>query len=530
MNSTTRVGGPARAPEQTVVYAIGDIHGRLDLLERLTEQLAVETEAARAEGKNAVAVFLGDYIDRGPEAAGVIDHLIRFRDQADCETVFLRGNHEDVLLSLLDGREDSARWLEYGGVETLRSYGVSFRGAAPNQPAERLRQTATNVIPAEHVAFLRATELSVKLGDYIFVHAGLRPDRLIEEQTDSDMMWFRYYDDEPPIWSGVVVHGHSVNPRPIRGRARIGIDTGAYATDALTALRLEEERQEFLKVFLNPEDGAVDIDFWDGVDRAFAGGVRPAAAAPRRREPAEAPSRPARRPAARTPSAKPAKATTPPGKARPFPAVGAAAAAGAVALAAATVAAVVLYRPSMDDVAADLSPQIVAAELRAETPAAPAPAGPMDAEVADAALRPLNPALAGDHAAPAQPQPAAASATTPPAPASSAPAAAPPAKPAAAQPPPAAAAPAAPASSGGARVQIAAAPSVQAAEGEWAAVRRQFADDIGLRHMEMEMVQVGERTLYRTLVAGFRSNDEARRFCDRMRQAGRNCIVRPAAG
>jgi serine/threonine protein phosphatase 1 len=509
MTSSTRVGGSAQAPERTIVYAIGDIHGRLDLLERLTEQLAVETEAASRDGKGTIAVFLGDYIDKGPDAAGVVEHLIRFRDQSACETIFLRGNHEDVLLSLLDGNEDSARWLEYGGVETLRSYGVSFRNTNPNPSVDRLRQSTANAVPAAHVDFLRKTELYVKLGDYIFVHAGLRPDRLIEEQTDSDMMWFRYYDDEPPIWSGVVVHGHSVNIRPVRGRARIGIDTGAYATDALTALRLEGDRQDFLRVSLDPEDGAIEIDFWDTVDRAFGGTAKPAPEGARARRPrpakAEAPVQPK--------AAKPSKAAKPKaarsGKGRPFPAVGAAAAAAALALAAVTIAAVVLYPPATDPDLNELSPQDVAAELRAETeglaaadptPAVPQPVQEVQtAETEPAAdLRALTPALAGD-------QPPTDEAAPP---------AGPPARP---QPP-------TPTSS--TRVQIAAAASTSEAGAAWSALRQAYQAETRGKTMETQAVQVGERTLYRTLVAGFASDEDARRFCDRLRQAGRDCIVR----
>lgn len=548
MTSSTRVGSPPRAPDQTVVYAIGDVHGRLDLLERLTEQLAVETEAAARDGKGTIAVFLGDYIDKGPDAAGVVEHLIRFRDQAACETIFLRGNHEDVLISLVDGDEDSARWLEYGGVETLRSYGVSFRAANPNPSVEKLRQTAIGAIPAEHIAFLRETELHVALGDYIFVHAGLRPDRLIEEQTDSDMMWFRYYDDEPPIWSGTVVHGHSVNARPIRGRARIGIDTGAYATDALTALRLEGDRQDFLKVSLNPEDGTPEVDFWDTVDRAFAGGVRPAAPGAGRHRAAQSTPRAASakraKPAARKPArqakAKAAKAKpVRSGKGAPFPAVGVAAAAAA-ALAAASVAAVILYKPRLEAVDSDLSPQKVAAEMRSEVPQgaatlpASAPAdGPASAASGDtnAALRPLSPSMATDSERPT-PEPAPEPAPTPkaaPTPTTKASAPAAPQPPRQQRPPAATTsnAPAAPLGPpGSVRVQIAAAPSAADAQREWVATARKFPAEMNGKGLQTEEVQVDGRTLFRTMVAGFTSVEEARGFCDRLRQSGRGCIVR----
>ncbi len=490
-----RAGGAPQAPQQTIVFAVGDVHGRLDLLERLTEQLAVETEADARDGKSVVAVFLGDYIDRGPDSAGVIDHLIRFRGQAECRTVFLRGNHEDVLLSLLDGHEDSTRWLEYGGVETLRSYGVSLRGELANPSVDKLRQAAARAIPAEHVAFLRDTELRIAFGDYIFVHAGLRPDTPLDEQTDADMMWFRDYDDEPPIWPGVVVHGHTVNPRPVRGRARIGIDTGAYATDALTALRLEAGRQDFIKVSINPDDGDVDIDVWDTVDRAFAEAETPRPRDPRRKLTPATPKR--RTGALRAPAI----------------------AAGA-ALAAAAAAAVILYKPVAKP-SSDVSPQSIAAELRGQAdpglPALPATkaaavggAAPAAARAgADAAstpqLRALAPSQAQDAVGPPPPLDAA--------PATAAPAAAAPAKP---EPP-----------GGGPRVQIAAVASTDAAEAAWTAVRQRLPGPAAGKRLEMENVQVGDQTLHRALVAGFATEDEARAFCGALRGAGRDCIVRP---
>ncbi len=530
MTSSTRTGARPRTPERTIVFAVGDIHGRLDLLERLTEQLDVEIVAAARDGKDTIVVFLGDYIDKGPDAAGVMAHLVDFRERAGCRTVFLRGNHEDVLIKLADGAEDSARWLEYGGDTTLESYGVSFRASTPNISVEKLRQAALAQIPAHHIAFLRDTELLVKIGDYIFVHAGLRPDRLIEEQTDSDMMWFRYYDDEPPLWAGTVVHGHSVSPRPVKGRSRIGIDTGAYASDALTALRLEGERQDFLKISPNPEAGDVEIDFWDSVDKAFAGAA--SFPAPRRRPaPDKAREDPKAPPKSRA-KAKPAKAAR--AKPQPTPRPAAAGgrrqspppvfiAAGVVGLVAATVAAAVYYAPRLDRDLAPPDPATFSAELTPPVVAAAAPAEaiPPTGQIApeDAALRPLNASAASDP--PSAPAPAAAPIL----------AAAAPAAPSIQEP--RAAVLAAPRSQSQPqnprtyRVQIAASPSVEDARRAWADLAQQFPGDMSSKAFATEAVEVGDRTLQRTLVTGFPSVDEARRFCDRLRQSGRSCILRP---
>lgn len=247
-------------PAGAVVVAVGDIHGRLDLLEVAIDQLDALARSMPVDQK-FTAVFLGDYIDRGAESKGVVARLIELRRSAPWEVVFLRGNHEQFLLDMIDGVAEGTAWLDYGGVETLRSYGIDWPPPAGGRAAERLGERLRQAVPAEHVRFLRETGLCLELGDYIFVHAGLRPDRLLSEQSDADKMWFRYYADEEPLHGRTVVHGHTPRSRPVLGRWRIGIDTGAYDSGELTLLRLEGAEIKFLRVTLS---GAVE---WPAIDR-----------------------------------------------------------------------------------------------------------------------------------------------------------------------------------------------------------------------------------------------------------------------
>jgi serine/threonine protein phosphatase 1 len=293
-----------RSPDATRIYAVGDLHGRLDLLEGALDEIAKDATSARRERADTVAVFLGDYIDRGPDSAGVIDALMAFRDASPAQAIFLRGNHEQVLLDLLDGEETTTRWLDYGGRETLASYGVN--AFTPTRTLAELRDLVASSIPLAHVQFLRATTLNVIVGDYLFVHAGLRPDRLLEEQSDADLLWFRYYDDATPVWDYTVVHGHSTNPMPVVGRWRLGIDTEAYASGALTVLRLETDKQELLKITAPQGRGSATVEPWRDADVSYRSKPRSAAAAipeagarkPRPRAPIDRSSR-AGRPSAR---------------------------------------------------------------------------------------------------------------------------------------------------------------------------------------------------------------------------------------
>ena len=228
-------------------------------------------QAAAASDRRLTAVFLGDYIDRGPASRGVIEDLIAFEAEAACETIFLRGNHEQVLLDVARGTDPGHGWLKHGGFATLESYGAAL---PPRGPRGDLQAVVRAAAPASHLNFLNRTKLMARFGDYLFAHAGLRPDRLIQEQSPADLLWFRYYDDETPLHSATVVHGHSPNPLPILGRHRIAIDTRAYATGALTLLRLEGTRKAFERVVIARETLKPTLEPWTELDSAYRTGPR----------------------------------------------------------------------------------------------------------------------------------------------------------------------------------------------------------------------------------------------------------------
>jgi serine/threonine protein phosphatase 1 len=225
------------------VYAIGDIHGRSDLLDRLLAHIAADRATAPRQREHII--FLGDLIDRGPDSRGVIDRLLALRETLP-NPVFIAGNHEEMLLRILDGgTEHLADWIRFGGHECLESYGVDPR-ALIDAP-EAAPATLHEAIPAAHIAFLRAMADSARIGDYLFVHAGIVPGVPIERQLPSDTRWIR----EPFLRStadhGVmVVHGHTISADVDERRNRIGIDTGAYASGVLTALCIEGGERRFL--------------------------------------------------------------------------------------------------------------------------------------------------------------------------------------------------------------------------------------------------------------------------------------------
>jgi len=241
-------GRPARVPAGVRVYAIGDVHGRLDLYRELEERI-LEDLARDRRLVDPVVVHLGDYVDRGLHSRQLLDHILHQSRLADCPRVFLRGNH-DLWMRLFVGGELAvgADWLGWGGDATVASYGVPPRPDLPEEEriAELQRRFAERVPPA-HLRFLDALEDAFVLGDYFFCHAGVRPGVPLAEQSPEDLLWIR----EPFLsWRGdpgkVIVHGHTVSEQPVVRRNRIGIDTGAYITNRLTALVLEGEEFRFL--------------------------------------------------------------------------------------------------------------------------------------------------------------------------------------------------------------------------------------------------------------------------------------------
>ena len=237
---------PARVPPGVCVYAIGDIHGRADLLTELHR--LIELDAAElTPGTDKIAVYVGDYVDRGLESREVIDLLLG-RPLDGFRPVYLIGNHDAWLLSFLAEPKIGPTWLRYGGDATLLSYGV--RSGTPVDDPQyygRLQAALRQRIPRQHVEFLQNLELSYEIGDYLFVHAGLRPNLALDRQTVDDLLWIR----EPFLSSRqdfgkVVVHGHTVDAEPTLRSNRIGIDTGACWTGCLTCLVLEEDSIRFL--------------------------------------------------------------------------------------------------------------------------------------------------------------------------------------------------------------------------------------------------------------------------------------------
>ena len=231
-----RDSGPAGARGWRA-YAVGDIHGRLDLVDELLDQIHEDIEHRKP--RKVLLVFVGDLIDRGPNSAQVIERL-RTYDRPGVQTVFLLGNHEEVLLRILAGEAELiTNWRCFGGSECLASYGVDASGLTGLSDEEALA-TIRNAIPKEHVEFLESFDDSCRFGDYLFVHAGIRPGVEIDQQRQSDLRWIR----EPFLFDEtdhgfVVVHGHTIRPEVEMRPNRIGIDTGAFQTGVLTAIAIE---------------------------------------------------------------------------------------------------------------------------------------------------------------------------------------------------------------------------------------------------------------------------------------------------
>ena len=233
---------PSTLPDQRL-YAIGDIHGRIDLLTRLLAM--IEADAVLFPLKSRKIIFLGDYIDRGLDSRGVLTRLLQ-PFTVGLEPLFLRGNHDNMLLQFLGGDDEVlGGWLQLGGASTLASYGVNPFGSG-NKP-QVLRDAMLQKMPPEHRSFLEKTIFSITFGDYTFVHAGLRPGVEMKNQSNDDKMWIRgdfLFSDH--AFETMVIHGHTIKPEPEAKATRIGIDTGAFATGHLTCLILDGTEQSFL--------------------------------------------------------------------------------------------------------------------------------------------------------------------------------------------------------------------------------------------------------------------------------------------
>jgi diadenosine tetraphosphatase ApaH/serine/threonine PP2A family protein phosphatase len=230
-------GRPASLPAGLRIYAVGDIHGRLDLLDELLARLKTDVELHPAV--RPVFVFLGDYIDRGPCSRETIDRLIEHAQTNEC--IFLKGNHEQIAIKCLSDPSLFERWMRLGGVETLVSYGIAPGNVANGKQIVELQAAFHGALPQAHFRFFRDQQTSFECGDFFFAHAGVKPRVDLSRQAESDLLWIREeFLSSNEDFGKIVVHGHTPT-REIEVRPnRINIDTGAFATGKLSCLVIEQ--------------------------------------------------------------------------------------------------------------------------------------------------------------------------------------------------------------------------------------------------------------------------------------------------
>lgn len=238
---------PFKAPiaAEGLIYAVGDIHGRHDLLLRLLDRIV---EDAATFDMAPVIVFLGDYIDRGEGSRETVEELTEVAEWPDAETVFLMGNHEQMLLRFLRDPETGAHWIRFGGLQTLMSYGVSS-AVTLHKEGGSARVRADLVAALEpHLGFIEGLRLSHRVGNLFFAHAGADPALPVDEQEMVTLLWgcraFFQIDRSDGVW---VVHGHTVVEKPVAARGRISVDTGAYFSGRLTAARITGGEVTFIQ-------------------------------------------------------------------------------------------------------------------------------------------------------------------------------------------------------------------------------------------------------------------------------------------
>jgi serine/threonine protein phosphatase 1 len=234
----------ARITDGVRIYAIGDVHGCSSLLEQLLA--SIEAHVTAFPSFRPILVFLGDYIDRGPASRQVIDQLIFLREHK--EVIFLKGNHEGYLLEFLKLPAILPKWLQYGGLDTLRSYGITPRSHLDPKEQEFLAASLSHALTeCGHLEFLNQLKISFVCEDFFFVHAGVRPNIPLADQSEEDLLSIRHdflhYQGD---LGKIVVHGHTPVAHPEVCSNRINIDTGAYATGQLTCLIIERDKMGFI--------------------------------------------------------------------------------------------------------------------------------------------------------------------------------------------------------------------------------------------------------------------------------------------
>jgi serine/threonine protein phosphatase 1 len=232
-----------RVPQGVRIYAIGDIHGRADLLDRMLN--CIDADLASNPVRLGIEVYLGDYIDRGPASREVVDRLVARK--RTFRAVFLKGNHEGYLTRFLANPAILVDWQSYGGLETLMSYGITPSINANAATRAQLAVALDEALPESHRRFIGNLKPSFTCGDYFFVHAGVRPGVPLAKQREEDLLWIRQdfllHEED---FGKIVVHGHTPVQQPDVRPNRINIDTGAFATGRLTCLRLEDNRIDFI--------------------------------------------------------------------------------------------------------------------------------------------------------------------------------------------------------------------------------------------------------------------------------------------
>ena len=244
--ATSRKSSP-RLPDGVRIYAIGDIHGRADLLDTTLD--FIDADLARDPAPQSIEIFLGDYIDRGPASRQVLDQLLERRHSR--QTVFLKGNHETYLTGFLTDPSILKEWQQLGGLETLMSYGIAPTMNADRAGQARLAAELDRALPKAHRRFLDDLSLSFTCGDFFFVHAGIRPGVALEKQREEDLLWIRgdflHCEDD---FGKIIIHGHTPTAQPDIRANRINIDTGAFASGRLTCLKLKGAETHY---YLNGE-------------------------------------------------------------------------------------------------------------------------------------------------------------------------------------------------------------------------------------------------------------------------------------
>lgn len=245
--SSAKPKGPPSAGGR-LIYAIGDVHGRLDLLEPLVKDIVTDMLNSKP-AHPPLLVFLGDYVDRGDSSAGVVDLVLKLKSSAGFEVLALKGNHEEAMLQFLEDPDFGATWMAHGGATTLASYGVTPPATRNDADAWRkTRDAFARALPKAHLDFMENLELMITVGDYAFVHAGVRPGAALSRQAEHDLLWIRHdFLQAPGPFEKVIVHGHTPSEQPQLTAHRLGLDTGAYATGVLTAARLDDQGQRILQ-------------------------------------------------------------------------------------------------------------------------------------------------------------------------------------------------------------------------------------------------------------------------------------------